>query len=277
MRGPDGKVVRAQYVLTDGTVDVGGRVVAQDERKGIVLRRIDGPLRQVSRVDGPLPAGHLVGPLRPVHAARLPRRRGRGQLQSDPSLFTKPTTVVATVDEREVARTTVAPTATEQLRVPLTRHGESCVVGFTVSPTAIPRDVTNGAEPRPARARRALLAVHLPAVRIAFDVSPLSHPRTGVGNYIRGSLARGRRGGGRRARGDPVRADARRRASGGSRRSSRASRSSRACASSRSPTSGARAGAAPAGRRSSASSARSTSCTSPTGCTRPSAAGSARR
>ena len=29
----------------------------------------------------------------------------------------------------------------------------------------------------------------LPAVRIAFDVSPLSHPRTGVGNYIRGSLA----------------------------------------------------------------------------------------
>ena len=55
MRGPDGRVVRAQYVLTDGTVDVGGRVVAQDERKGIVLRRIDGPLRQVSRVDGLYP------------------------------------------------------------------------------------------------------------------------------------------------------------------------------------------------------------------------------
>src|SRR3712207_5842014 len=25
-------------------------------------------------------------------------------------------------------------------------------------------------------------------MRIAFDVSPLSHPRTGVGNYIRGTL-----------------------------------------------------------------------------------------
>ena len=25
-------------------------------------------------------------------------------------------------------------------------------------------------------------------MRIAFDVSPLSHPATGVGNYIRGSL-----------------------------------------------------------------------------------------
>jgi len=25
-------------------------------------------------------------------------------------------------------------------------------------------------------------------VRVAFDVAPLSHPRTGVGNYVRGSL-----------------------------------------------------------------------------------------
>ena len=33
-------------------------------------------------------------------------------------------------------------------------------------------------------------------MRIAFDVSPLSHPRTGIGNYIRGSLA-GPGGGGR--------------------------------------------------------------------------------
>ena len=37
MRGPDGKVVARRYVLTDGTVDVGGQVVAQDARKGIVL------------------------------------------------------------------------------------------------------------------------------------------------------------------------------------------------------------------------------------------------
>ena len=36
-------------------------------------------------------------------------------------------------------------------------------------------------------------------MRIAFDVSPLSHPRTGVGNYVRGSLARPRRGGRRRS------------------------------------------------------------------------------
>ena len=36
--------------------------------------------------------------------------------------------------------------------------------------------------------RRALPRLHLQTVRIAFDVSPLSHERTGVNNYIRGSL-----------------------------------------------------------------------------------------
>src|SRR5262249_47363912 len=41
---------------------------------------------------------------------------------------------------------------------------------------------------RYAAARRALPAVRLKAVRIALDVSPLSHERTGVNNYILGSL-----------------------------------------------------------------------------------------
>jgi len=144
MRGPDGKVVQADYVLTDGTVDVGGKVVAQDVRKGIVLRRLFGPLRQVSRVDGLYPQDTWSGP--EVTYTRLGCRGGSVvvTLQSDPSLFTKPTTVVATVDGREVARTKVAPTATEYMTVPLVRDGQTCVVHFTVSPTAIPKVVTKG-------------------------------------------------------------------------------------------------------------------------------------
>jgi hypothetical protein len=150
MRGPDGKVVHADYVLTDGTVDVGGRIVAQDRRKGIVLRRLLGPLRQVSRVDGLYPQDTWSG--REVTYTRLGCRGGSVvvTLQSDPSLFTKPTTVVASVDGREVGRARVAPTATKYLTVPLVRHGESCVVRFTVTPTAVPKVVTNGqnADPR---------------------------------------------------------------------------------------------------------------------------------
>jgi hypothetical protein len=145
MRGPDGRVVRAQYVLTDGTVDVGGRVVAQDERKGIVLRRIDGPLRQVSRVDGLYPQDTWSG--KTVTYTRLGCHGGSVtvELQSDPSLFTKPVTVTASGGEKVA----IGPTEVKKLRVPLKPEGEKCVVTFTVSPTLVPNQVTNGANPDP--------------------------------------------------------------------------------------------------------------------------------
>src|SRR5204862_4048437 len=46
-----------------------------------------------------------------------------------------------------------------------------------------------GAGPRRRSGARRTLLLRLQPVRIAFDVSPLSHERTGVNNYIRGSLA----------------------------------------------------------------------------------------
>ncbi len=149
MRGPDGKVVQSRYVLTDETVDIGGRVVARDKLKHIVLLQIDGPLRQVSRVEGLYPQDTWSG--RTATYTRLGCRGGTvvATLQSDPGLFTKPTTVTAFVNGREVARTRVAPTATRLLRVPLARKGEACSVTFTVSPTAVPNIVTKGQNPDP--------------------------------------------------------------------------------------------------------------------------------
>ena len=204
MRGPDGKVVHAEYVLTDGTVDVGGQVVAQDARKGIVLRpdrRAAAPGLAGGRA---LSAGHLVGTRRHVHAARLPRRLGDGRAAERPVAVHEADDggrVGRRPPRRAGERRADGDRAADASRS--TRHGESCVVRFTVSPTAVPRGRHQRPEPRPARARRPLHAVHVQArlVRIAFDVSPLSHPRTGVGNYIRGSLRGAGRGGGRRARG----------------------------------------------------------------------------
>ena len=63
------------------------------------------------------------------------------------------------------------------------------------------------------------------AVRIVVDVSPLSHPRTGIGNYIRGSLAGMAAAAGGRARAPRVRADEPAGAGRGSVRRSPASRS----------------------------------------------------
>ena len=190
MRGPDGKVVRSRYVLTDETVDIGGRVVAQDERKRIVLLQIDGPLRQVSRVERAVPAGHLVGTDGDVHAPRLPRRHGRRHAPERPRAVHE-----ADDGDRVRQRTRGRPdesradghAAAERAA---RAHGRGVHRSRSRSRRPrCPNDRHERPEPRPARARRALHAVHVPAVRIAFDVSPLSHPRTGVGNYIRGSLA----------------------------------------------------------------------------------------
>jgi hypothetical protein len=149
MRGPDGKVVRAAYVLTDGSVDVEGRVIAEDVRKGIVLVRIAGLLRQVSRVEGLYPQDTWSGAQ--VTYTRLDCRGGSVDvsLQSDPSLFAKPTTVVASVGGREVRRVSVAPDAIRTLRVPLEPAGRSCVARFAVSPTLVPLEATNGQNPDP--------------------------------------------------------------------------------------------------------------------------------
>jgi hypothetical protein len=149
MRDPAGKVVHASYVLTDGSVDIGGRAVARDERKGFFLYRIDGPLRQVSRVEGLYVQDTWSGPH--VTYTRLGCRGGSltVTLQSDPGLFTKPQTVVARVGGQEVARASVAPRETRMLTVPLRGSGHTCVADFDISPTAIPAVVTKGGNPDP--------------------------------------------------------------------------------------------------------------------------------
>ena len=127
------------------------------------------------------------------------RRRAR---QGDPALFTRPQTVVATEGgARRRPRDDPAEHGQTTLTVPLRPGaGRRCT---SASPSAArsSRPVEPD-RPTPA-ARRPLPLLHLQPVRIAFDVSPLSHERTGVNNYILGSLARARRGG-RSESGDEV-------------------------------------------------------------------------
>ena len=145
----DGKPVRSRYVLADSSVSLGGTVVAQDTRKGMFLYRLSGPLRQTSYVTGLYPQDTWSGPT--AEYTRLDCKGGSVtvQLQSDPGLFTKPTTVAATVLGREVAKVKLAPTATRLLTVPLERHEGTCVATFSVSPTAVPATVTEGENPDP--------------------------------------------------------------------------------------------------------------------------------
>ncbi|HEY8774839.1 MAG TPA: glycosyltransferase family 39 protein [Gaiellaceae bacterium] len=145
----NGSPVRSRYVLADSSVSLAGTVVAQDTRKGMFLYRLSGPLRQTSYVTGLYPQDTWSG--RTAEYTRLDCKGGSVtvQLQSDPGLFTKPTTVAATVLGREVAKVKLAPTATRLLTVPLEPHEGTCVATFSVSPTAVPATVTEGENPDP--------------------------------------------------------------------------------------------------------------------------------
>ena len=101
------------------------------------------------------------------------------------------------------------------------REDGVCDVSFAVDPTARPRH----GRPAPARGAHFTRSAYS-AVRIVFDVSPLSHARTGVGNYIRGSLPRLAAAAGTRRRGGRVRAHEPARAPRDPARRSTASRSS---------------------------------------------------
>ena len=92
--------------------------------------------------------------------------------------------MTAFVNGKVVGRARVEPYGIAGLRVRTVPDDDgTCRVVFRMATTKVP-----GAR-RPPPARRPLPRLRLPAVRIAFDVSPLSHPRTGIGNYVRGSLA----------------------------------------------------------------------------------------
>jgi hypothetical protein len=149
MRDPDGKAIRSRYVLTDGSVSLRGRVLAEDPLKGILLYRVSGPLRQTTRVTGLYPQDTWSGPS--VTYKRYSCRGGTltVELLGDTALFTKPQTVVAVANGREVARMLVPPGKPTTMRVPFEPKGFTCSVRFHVSPTAIPAVVTKGENPDP--------------------------------------------------------------------------------------------------------------------------------
>ncbi len=129
----DGKPVRYPYVLGDAGVPLAGPIVAEDERRAMVLRKTDGLVRIGYRVNGLYPNDTWSG--KRVTYTRL--RCGGGtvtaQLESDPNLFASPQTVKA--DGRSV---TFSPSEKATLTVPLHPRNGVCHAVFIVTPTAVP-------------------------------------------------------------------------------------------------------------------------------------------
>ena len=147
LRGSDGLPVQPRFLLVDGSFTPAGRVVARDEEQELTLYELDGPLRSAASVTGLYPSDTWSGP-----EVTYTRRDCRGgilhvHLRSDPSLFTEPQTVVATVEGREAGRVTFEPSEEVDLAVPLTPREGTCVVEFSVSPTGVPAELTLGSNP----------------------------------------------------------------------------------------------------------------------------------
>jgi hypothetical protein len=145
-RDPSGNVVRAQYVLTDKSLNVAGRVVAQDPGLGMVLYRVGGPVRLIGRLDGVYPdswSGPTVGYTREpcVSGTLSVVLAGYAKLQP------RPVTVVARSAGR-VLRIVVPPTGHRTLAIPLRPNNKLCQVAFSISPTAVPAQVLGGKDTR---------------------------------------------------------------------------------------------------------------------------------
>jgi hypothetical protein len=147
----DGKVVRARYVLADGSQDIEGRPIARDPRIGLQVYRTVGPLVVPTRITGLYPADTWSG--RRVTYTRVDCVGGRLSvlLGSDPNLFRSPQIVTARVAGRIVGRARIAPAGQARLVVPVhTGPNGRCRVDFTVSRTKVPAEVVRGsADDRP--------------------------------------------------------------------------------------------------------------------------------
>lgn len=146
LRDTEGKRVAHRYVLTDTSIELDGTEVARDERKGIVLLRLGGPLRSLTEVTGRYPNDSWSG--REVTYTRLACTGGTvgANVRNDPSLRSTPVTVTARVDGRVVARVSVPVDRPAVVRAPLVpAAGGTCTVTFEVSDVVVPAEATGGA------------------------------------------------------------------------------------------------------------------------------------
>jgi hypothetical protein len=134
----DGRPVRSEYVLADGSVDLAGTRVRADPRIGLALYRVDGPLVVLTDVRGLYANDTWSGKRVTYTRVRCTGGRLSVLLASDPTLFPGLQTVLArTEGATRVAR--VPPSGRRRLTVPLQPNAQGvCLVRFDVARTAVP-------------------------------------------------------------------------------------------------------------------------------------------
>jgi hypothetical protein len=143
----DGVDVIDEYVLADSSFEPDGVKVATDRGWGVTLWKVNEPLVSAVKIDGLYPSDTWSGKSVTYRRRRCEPGRLSVEVWSDPSLFTEPQTVVARANGAVVGRATFAPDEHARLSVPVTPEpgADECRVVFSVRRTAIPAEVTDGA------------------------------------------------------------------------------------------------------------------------------------
>ena len=146
---PDGSAVSDEFVLADSSFEPDGDALASDKGWGITLWRVNPPLVSAVRVDGLYPNDTWSGPTVTYTRRRCEPGRLAVDVASDPSLFSGPSTIVARSNGSVVGRLRFGPLGPARLSVPVEPEPGTteCRVVFTVSPTAVPEEVTGGENP----------------------------------------------------------------------------------------------------------------------------------
>ena len=136
--------VRVDHVLTDGSIAPEGVPVARDERLGLTLYRVGGPLISTTSVEG-VYDDQWSGPEVTYRRVRCRGGTLTVTLESDPSLFRAPQQVTATVSDRRGARqlsrvafVRLEPDERGELEVELLPVDGVCTVRFQIAPTKTP-------------------------------------------------------------------------------------------------------------------------------------------
>ncbi len=147
IRHGTGKVLRAEYVLSDGSMQVAGKTVATDPGISMAVYRVDGPVRVVRQTQGIYP-DKWSGP--GVQYTRYPCAAGTLSvaLAGYRPLQPRAVTVVARNARRLLGRIVVPPGGRRVLTLPLEPRRGYCLVNFSISPTAIPAKVLGNKDPR---------------------------------------------------------------------------------------------------------------------------------
>ena len=165
-------------------------------KNGLVLFRVDGPLRSQSVVSGLYLQDTWSGKTCATRASRCRGGRLRVLLGSDQGLFTPTAAVIARGSGRVVGRASVTPARDDAARAAARARQRALRGRLHRRPDGRPRAVTHGRTPIRASSARTSSASRTAHVRIVFDVTPALAPADGR-RQLPARRARGPRRGGR--------------------------------------------------------------------------------